>query len=141
MRLTKDLLIPFIIIFSMGLTTGCSSSSGSLRYSDENQNEVEQKEKSLRYESASITNSDDSSSVWEDGDVSEFQDPSDLPEDESKIDLTGLLKKLEDKSSNSDVEYNSASIKDLMLMEIIRYIKQVPVWRLSLQTHKYIGIP
>jgi len=122
MRLTKDLFIPFIIIFSIGLTTGCSSSSGSLRYSDNNQNEVEQKDKSLRYESVNVSNSDDSLSVLEDEDVPEFQDPSDLPEDESKIDLTSLLKKLEDKSSNSDVEYNSASKKDLMLMEIIRYI-------------------
>ena len=122
MKLTEDLFIPFIIIFSMGLTTGCSSSSGSLRYSDDNQNKVEQKETSLRYENVNVSDSDDSLSVFEDEDVSEFQDPSDLPEDESKIDLTSLLKKLDEKSSNSDVEYNSASKKDLMLMEIIRYI-------------------
>ncbi len=119
MKLTKDLFIPFIVIFSMGLNTGCS---GSLRYSDNNQNEVEQKDKSLRYESVNDSNSDDSLSVLEGEDVPEFQDPSDLPENESKIDLTSLLKKLDDKSSNSDVEYNSASKKDLMLMEIIRYI-------------------
>ena len=122
MRIIKYVIMSFFVIFSIVLTVGCSSSSGSLRYSDDNQNEVEQKDKSLRYESVNVSNSDDSLSVLEDEDVPEFQDPSDLPEDESKIDLTSLLKKLEDKSSNSDVEYNSASIKDLMLMEIIRYI-------------------
>jgi organic radical activating enzyme len=33
------------------------------------------------------------------------------------------------------------SKKGLMLEEIISYIQQNPRWRLSLQTHKYIGIP
>lgn len=33
------------------------------------------------------------------------------------------------------------SMRDRMLPEIIRYIEANPVWRLSLQVHKYIGIP
>ncbi len=33
------------------------------------------------------------------------------------------------------------SRKGVMLEEIIRYIEENPAWRLSLQAHKYIGIP
>ena len=83
---------------------------------------LQQNEKSPRYGNVDTSYTDDSSFVLNDEDVPEFQDPSDLPEDESKIDLTSLLKNLDKKSSDSDVEYNNASKKDLMLMEIIRYI-------------------
>jgi lipoprotein Spr/probable lipoprotein NlpC len=106
----------------MLLIIGCSSSSNSLRYSENNQDKVTEKEKSQRYSSIDTPNTEDSTYVLEDEDVTEFQDPSDLPEDESKIDITSLLKNLDNKSSDSDIEYNNASKKDLMLMEIIRYI-------------------
>jgi len=66
--------------------------------------------------------SDDSSFVLNDKEVSEFQDPSDLPEDESKIDLTELMKNLDEKSSGSDGEALLSSKRELMLMEIIRYL-------------------
>ncbi|MDP2363206.1 MAG: C40 family peptidase [Ignavibacteria bacterium] len=122
MKFTDKLIISFVLTFSVLIALGCSSSSGSLRYGDNNQDEVTQKEKSPRYEIVDTSNSDDSSYVLDDEDIPEFQDPSDFPEDESKIDLTNLLKKLNDKSSGSDVEFSSASKKDLMIMEIIRYM-------------------
>ena len=123
MRIIKDSIISFIIMFGVVIVIGCSSSSNSLRYSENNQDKVSEKEKSTRYEIVDKSNSEDSSYILEDEDVPEFQDPSDLPEDETEIDLTSLLKKLDEKTSESDIDYNNASKKDLMLMEIIRYLK------------------
>ena len=123
MRIIKDSIISFIIMFGVVIVIGCSSSSNSLRYSENNQDKVSEKEKSTRYEIVDKSNSEDSSYILEDEDVPEFQDPSDLPEDEKEIDLTSLLKKLDEKTSESDIDYNNASKKDLMLMEIIRYLK------------------
>ncbi len=60
--------------------------------------------------------------IFEDEDVPEFQDPSDLPENESKIDLTELLKNLDEKKNNSDNNALVSTKRDLMLMEIIRYL-------------------
>jgi cell wall-associated NlpC family hydrolase len=107
----KRLIILLAIMLNIVFTIGCSSSSGSLRYGDDKQNNVSQ-----------TANSDDSITVLEPDDIPEYQDPSDLPDDESKIDLTNLLKKLDEKPSDSEVQYPNTTKKDLMLMEIIRYL-------------------
>ncbi len=120
MSITKKFFIITIILINAFVFIDCSSSSGSLRY-DEN-NKSKEIEKSGRYESNNISQSDDSTFIFEDEDVPEFQDPSDLPEDEIKIDLTSVLKKLENSSSGSDREAILSSKKELMLMEIIRYL-------------------
>jgi hypothetical protein len=122
MKISKDSGISFVILLGILFIIGCSSSSNSLRYNESNEDKVSEKEKSPRYGNLDTSYAEDSSYVLEDEDVPEFQDPSDLPEDESKIDITSLLKNLDNKSSDSDIEYNNASKKDLMLMEIIRYI-------------------
>jgi cell wall-associated NlpC family hydrolase len=93
-----------------------------LRYDHDKESNVIEKEKSNRYESDNISQSEDSTFIFDDEDVPEFQDPSDLPEDEAKIDLTSLLKKLENNSSGSDKEAILSNKKELMLMEIIRYL-------------------
>ena len=51
-----------------------------------------------------------------------IQDPSDLPEDESKIDLTALMKNLDQKSSGSDADALVSTKREVMLMEIIKYM-------------------
>ena len=108
----KFLFIPAMIICVI-ISFGCSSSSGNLRYGDNGKSTVIVDNDSF---------SDDSSFVLNDKEVSEFQDPSDLPEDESKIDLTELMKNLDEKSSGSDGEALLSSKRELMLMEIIRYL-------------------
>ena len=95
------------------ISFGCSSSSGNLRYGDNGKSTVINDNDSF---------SDDSSFVLDDKEVSEFQDPSDLPENESKIDLTELMKNLDQRSSGSDSEALLSSKRELMLMEIIRYL-------------------
>jgi len=122
MSVIKKLIILSAITVNVLFTLRCSSSSGSIRYGDNYQDKVTQNEKSSRYGIVDASNSEDSSYLLDDEDVPEFQDPSDFPDDESKIDLTNLLKKLDQKSSEPSGEYNNASKKDLMLMEIIRYL-------------------
>ena len=95
------------------LSFGCSSSSGNLRYGDNvNSTEIIDED----------SFSDDSSFVFDDEEISEIQDPSDLPEDETKINLTELMKNLELESAGSDAEALLATKQELMLMEIIRYL-------------------
>ena len=65
-------------------------------------------------------NSEDSLFVYDDEDVQEFQDPSDLPESEDKIDLSSLMKNIENKSSDGEPVLSSK--KEIMIMEIIKYM-------------------
>lgn len=111
-----------ITIFICGLTLiNCSGSSSTLRYNDNNQNDKSEPYAESRYGSQNTSSIDDSTIVFDD-DIYEFQDPSDLPEDESKIDLTALMKDLDKKSSGSDSEALISSKRELMLMEIIKYL-------------------
>lgn len=100
---------------------GCSSTSSSLRYNDTNQTDKINSTNNTRYEKVNSIATEDTL-VDLDEDVPEFQDPSDLPDDESKIDLTELLKNLDKKKNNSDSEAPVSTKRDLMLMEIIRYL-------------------
>ncbi len=89
---------------------GCSGSSSNIRYNDKNQTE--------KSDSQSV---EDIKIVFED-EISEKEDPSDLPDDESKIDITEVLKKLEKKKENSNNDAPISTKKEIMLMEIIRYL-------------------
>ncbi len=120
MIIFKNVFIYVMFILGGIISFACSSSSGSLRYGDNIQSaEINDDDYSER---ANDSFSDDSSFVLDDEEVSEVQDPSDLPEDESKIDLTELMKNLDQKSSGSDGEALLSSKRELMLMEIIRYL-------------------
>jgi hypothetical protein len=120
MIIIKNVFISTMFILGGIISFGCSSSSGTLRYGDNIQStEISDNDNS---EKVNDSFSDDSSFVFDDEDVSEVQDPSDLPEDESKIDLTELMKNLDQKSSGSDGEALLSSKRELMLMEIIRYL-------------------
>ena len=89
---------------------GCSSTSGTLRYNDKDQNG--------KLNSIAI----DDSLLEFDEDFYEFQDPSDLPDDEAKIDLAEVLKNLDKKKDDSNNDALVSTKRDLMLMEIIRYL-------------------
>ena len=109
-----------IIIIAVISLIGCSGSSSSLRYNSGKDNEKSEQNTETRY--ASQNNSIDDTSIVFDEEIPEYQDPSDLPEDESKIDLTELMKNLDQKSSGSDTEALISSKRELMLMEIIKYM-------------------
>lgn len=111
-----------IIILIFGFTLiNCSGSSSTLRYNDNNQKDKSEPYSESRYTSQNTSSIDDSTIVFDD-DIYEFQDPSDLPDDESRIDLSAIMKNLDKKSSGSDSEVLLSSKRELMLMEIIKYL-------------------
>lgn len=120
MIVIKKSFVLLIIVIAVLTLSGCSGTSSSLRYNNDNQTEKSQENTDTRY--ASHNNpSDDTSIVFEE-EIPEYQDPSDLPEDESTIDLTALMKNLDQKSSGSDAEALISTKREIMLMEIIKYI-------------------
>ena len=110
----------FFMLFFITVSA-CSSSTGSLRYGEANQTDNVHLSSETRFSKENRTSIEDTVIIF-DEDIPEYQDPSDLPDDESKIDLTELLKNLEKKKTASDSEGSNATKKDLMLMEIIRYL-------------------
>ncbi len=106
----KSLFLCSIIGACFFSSMGCSSTSSTLRYNDKDQTE--------KLNSISI----EDTLVEFDEDIPEFQDPSDLPDDESKIDLTELLKNLDKKKDDPNNDASLSTKRDLMLMEIIRYL-------------------
>jgi cell wall-associated NlpC family hydrolase len=109
-----------IIIIAVISLVGCSGSSSSLRYNGGKDNEKSEQNTDTRY--TSQNNSVDDTSIVFDEEIPEYQDPSDLPEDESDIDLTELMKNLDQKSSGSETEALISTKRELMLMEIIKYM-------------------
>lgn len=104
----------------LGLTLStiyaCSSTSSSTRYYESERN-IDKKEKEyVRYQNSS----DDSLIVFENEDVPESEDPGDLPEDESQIDISAVMKNLEKKREEESLPVSTK--RDLMIMEIIKYM-------------------
>lgn len=106
----KSIVFCFIIGACFFSFVGCSSTSSTLRYNDKDQTE--------KLNSISI----EDSLVEFDEDFYEFQDPGDLPDDESEIDLAEVLKNLDKKKDDSNNDASVSTKRDLMLMEIIRYL-------------------
>jgi cell wall-associated NlpC family hydrolase len=121
MIVLKRYFLHLIILIGLITLLGCSGSSSSLRYNSNNENEKTKQTTNTRYTSTEAPAVDDTLAAIDD-DISEFQDPSDLPEDEAKIDLTELMKNLDKKSTGSDGETLVSTKKELMLMEIIKYL-------------------
>ncbi|MBK7632710.1 MAG: C40 family peptidase [Ignavibacteriales bacterium] len=121
MIILKSLIICSIVAFSVFSFNACSSSTGSLRYGDNNETNKLNSSSENRFTKGNTSSIDDTVVVF-DEDILEYQDPSDLPEDETKIDLTELLKNLDQNKTNSDAEGLNATKRDLMLMEIIKYL-------------------
>ena len=117
----KKLFIHLIVVIAALTLIGCSGSSSSLRYNNNNQTEKSEENTDTRYASQNNQSIDDTSIVFDD-EIPEYQDPSDLPEDESKIDLTALMKNLDQKSSGSDADALISTKREVMLMEIIKYM-------------------
>lgn len=107
----KTFLYAIAILITIVLS-GCGSASNTIRYGKQNERDQESKLDSKT--------ANDDSLVYINDDEDELQDPSDLPTDESKIDLSEVLKKLEKNSTSSTSTLPSK--KELMLMEIIKYL-------------------
>ena len=100
------------------LTTicACACTTSSTRFYESGKNIDKQEKEYVRYQKTS----DDSLIVFDNEDVPESEDPGDLPEDESQIDIASVMKNLE---KNREEESLPLSTKrDLMIMEIIKYM-------------------
>ena len=117
------------IILSFILIAGCSSSLNSERYKTKTEKTDTEKKSPVRFtdendnKNTSITdekiNDDDlkSAALSEDVDSDE-SDADDIPEEHDKVDLSGVSSKLLTNSESN----NFSTIKEKMLMEIIRYL-------------------
>lgn len=95
---------------------GCSSTTSSTRFYESEKNSGIKEKEYGRYQNTS----DDSLVVFDNEDIPESEDPGDLPEDESQIDIASVIKNLE---KNREEESLPLSTKrDLMIMEIIKYM-------------------
>jgi len=121
MELKKQATIFLTLIFSASMFIACSSSSGTLRYNSKSDKNDAGDKTSSRY-SPDNQNAKEDTILFSDEDVPEFQDPSDLPEDETPLDIKEIIKKIENKSSGSDLESSVSTRRELLLMEIIKYL-------------------
>lgn len=111
-----------LIFFSILLIPSCTSSSGTIRYGNTNSdiknsgddisNRAQNENYSLK---DTVVNGDEE-------EVPEYQDPGDLPDDETPLNLTEIIKKIEEKAATNQSDLVTASKRDLILMEIIKYL-------------------
>ena len=107
------LFIPFAL-------SSCSSSSNTMRYNSNSDENKFVEKNTTRY--SSVNNTSEDSLNDSDEEVPEYQDPSDLPEEESQINIAEIMKKIKKESSQTDFESSTSSERDLILMEIIKYL-------------------
>lgn len=122
MNYKKFFLFITTVIFTTTIINACSSSSRTIRYGSSQKIENNQTENSTsRYTFINTSPVEDTLSNFEE-DIFEYQDPSDLPEEEVQLDITEIMKKIEEKSGNSKVESQISSQQEQLLMEIIKYL-------------------
>ncbi|MFZ2324180.1 MAG: C40 family peptidase [Ignavibacteriaceae bacterium] len=122
MKIKKRFLLILILLSTVTIINSCSSSSGTLRYGSQTDDKNLSKESSSRYYSADNLNIVEDTLTYSDEDVPEFQDPSNLPYDEANLSISEIMKKIEAKSSDSNIESSVSTKRDLVLMEIIKYL-------------------
>jgi len=102
-----------LLIFFAGFIflTGCSSSSDSIRYGSDNNGNKEEKESPVRYGKNEIKVPDN-----------DDDDPDITPDDLTPFDASVLSEKYNSKEWNSGISSDVATLKETMLMEIIKYM-------------------
>jgi len=115
------LLISLITVLIGYVFIACSSSSGTIRYGSDKKEKISQKDTSVRFPTDNIAQAEDTVIIIED-EFQEFQDPNDLPEDESAVDIQEVLKKLQKNSAGADLTAIQSTSQEAMLMEIIKYL-------------------
>jgi cell wall-associated NlpC family hydrolase len=110
-----------LIISVILIIPACSSSSGSIRYGN-SQNDGKTSDNDATGISKNNQSVKDDSIDFDDDEFPESEDPSDLPEDEASLNLTEIIKKIEDSSNKTDLDAAATSKRDLILMEIIKYL-------------------
>lgn len=123
MKQSATLLL--ILILLITLISGCSSSSNTLRYSKKNDQVKEDKDSVVRftsdndYDELSSTPID---SLCCDDEISEAEDPGDLPDEESTIDISDIMTRFGSKTSDQSVSAGQLNHQERVLMEIIKFM-------------------
>lgn len=114
----RFILLVFGIAWTL-IISGCSSSSKTIRYG--NKETKEEEKEPVRYTSKEKNKkaNNNETLVLSDDDES---DPDDQPEDVNSIDISVLTQKYLSSETNPDLETANISAKELMLMEIIKYM-------------------
>jgi cell wall-associated NlpC family hydrolase len=117
----NKLLISLIAVVIAHVFIACSSSSGTIRYGSDEKVKITKEDTSVRFPTDNVAQVEDTTMSLDD-DTQEFQDPSDLPEDENAIDLQEALKKLQKNSAGADLTAIQSTSQEAMIMEIIKYL-------------------
>lgn len=109
-RIPAAMIFAFVLIFAVIGLTGCSSSTYTERYDRENKKE--------ETESHQRFSDEEEIAVSEDL-LSEDED--EIPEDKG-IDFTSVMSQLNSTGTTTDLEADNSTLKEKMLMEIIKYL-------------------
>lgn len=122
MNFTGFTFLLVLIFFSILLIPSCTSSSGTIRYGNTNsdiknsEDDISNRAQNENYSlKDTVVNGDEE-------EVPEYQDPGDLPDDETPLNLTEIIKKIEEEAATNQSDLVTASKRDLILMEIIKYL-------------------
>ena len=122
MRLLKKIILFFLFLNSLILIFSCSSSSGTMRYGSMDEVKNNSNSNNNRFSSNENKKSNDTLIFYDDEEVPESQDPGDLPEDEIPLNISEVIKKIEEKANTTDLDAATTTKRDLILMEIVKYM-------------------
>ncbi len=125
--LKKLSIIVFVCTTGMLLLSGCASSSNSVRYGN-NIKSTEKEKSSTRFTSANddnLANNSNSSKLDTSSNFTsepQYDDKDDIPEQDSSIDISSIVQRYSSEDSNTDISADYSTLKEKMLMEIIKYL-------------------
>lgn len=112
----------FLIFISILFIPSCTSSSGTIRYGTTELEKEKSSDDFPRYGQNANNSIKDTVVSDDEEDVPESQDPGDLPDDETPLNLTEIIRKIEEKAASNNSDLTTTSKRDLILMEIIKYL-------------------
>lgn len=118
------LRIGLVIIVLIALNA-CSPSSSSIRYGSEKETINDDRDSSVRFTSNDLISEWDyqvNDSLCCGDEIAEIEDPSDLPDDEEKIDISEIMKRVSNNSNENSISSEQLNHRERVLMEIIKYM-------------------
>ncbi len=110
MRKFTSSILYILILLAAFTYYGCSSSSYSSRYNDNEKNKDEKSHQRFSDEN-DLTGTTDSLA----------EDEDEIPDDQG-IDITSVMSKLKSDNNETDLDADNSTLKEKMLMEIIKYL-------------------
>ncbi len=102
--------------------SGCSSSSNSIRYKDKPKpNNTNDSPIRFSSEYGSVDTVSTNNPVAD-------SDPDDIPDNERSVDISSIVQRFSTRASNTDMNADRSTLKEKMLMEIIKYLNTPYKW-------------